>query len=264
MYKSSRSIPGEHVPSNQKKVSIRLKEIIFMTIGQILMIIFYATFTTYGIDVEASSTTTKSTILNYYPMYMDIHTMMFLGIGFIMTFLKYNGWSSVMFNMLTAVWCMQWGILCVTFFHQLFENEWHKIELDITYLIEGDFATGTVLVSYGAILGKVNSFQCLMMGTIEVIFYALNYGICQKIFHAIDMGGSMYLHLFGGYFGLACAWALGPRDMKKKNVNIGSNYHSYLFSAFGCMFLFMLWPSFNGVLAQGNSQHRVVINTVLA
>jgi ammonium transporter Rh len=32
----------------------------------------------------------------------------------------------------------------------------------------------------------------------------------------------------------------------------------------GCVFLFMFWPSFNGILGVGMSQHRAVVNTVLS
>jgi len=34
-------------------------------------------------------------------------------------------------------------------------EDWHKINLDITSLISGDFAAGAVLISMGAILGKI-------------------------------------------------------------------------------------------------------------
>ena len=78
------------------------------------------------------------------------------------------------------------------------------------------------------------------------------------------MGGSMYVHTFGAYFGLAVSYMITPKNISEKNKNIGSNYNSNLFAAIGTVFLFMYWPSFNGVFATGNSQHRVVVNTVLA
>jgi len=56
---------------------------------------------------------------------------------------------------------------------------------------------------------------------------------------------------------------LGPKKVGD-NKNIGANYNSNLFAAIGTLFLFMFWPSFNGALASGNQQHRVVVNTVLA
>merc|ERR1711935_849816 len=121
-----------------------------------------------------------------------------------------------------------------------------------------------VLISFGAVLGKVNSFQLLTMATIEVIFYGMNVGLGQKELHAVDMGGSMYVHTFGAYFGLACSWMLGPKKIADNNPNIGASYNSNLFAAIGTVFLWMFWPSFNGALATGNSQHRVVVNTVLA
>lgn len=175
------SVPGEHVPTMKKKSSLRFKEILFMTFMQVIIIILYATCTTYGTDVSGDgSTASANTIANYYPMFQDVHVMIFIGFGFLMTFLKYHGWSSIMFNMLIAAWSLQWGILCVSFFHAVFDNHWTTVELDITYLVEGDFAAGAVLISFGAVLGKINSFQLLVMATIECVFYGMNVGLGQK------------------------------------------------------------------------------------
>merc|ERR1712057_110023 len=44
----------------------------------------------------------------------------------------------------------------------------------------------------------------------------------------------------------------------------GSTYHSDMFAMIGTIFLWMFWPSFNGALATGDQQHRVIINTVIA
>ena len=42
---------------------------------------------------------------------MDIHSMMFIGFGFLMTFLKRYGYSSVGFNFLVAAYVLEWAIL---------------------------------------------------------------------------------------------------------------------------------------------------------
>jgi ammonium transporter Rh len=259
----SASIPGEHQLSEADKMKLRTREMIFFFTMQMLIILFYGLFTDFAPDVDPSQKN-QSTVQGYYPMFQDVHVMIFVGFGFLMAFLKYHSWTSVMFNFFVATWSIQWGILMVGLFHSVFEDNWHKIDLNIVYLIEGDFAAGAVLISFGAVLGKVNSFQLLMMATIEIIFYGMNVGLGQKTFHAIDMGGSMYVHTFGAYFGLACSWMLGPKKIAKENPNIGASYTSNMFAAIGTLFLFMFWPSFNGALATGNSQHRVVVNTVLA
>jgi len=75
----------------------------------------------------------------------------------------------------------------------------------------------------------------------------------------------MYVHTFGAYFGLACSIFITKKkeveDIKKLN---GASYNSDVTAMIGTIFLWMFWPSFNGALATGNSQHRVVINTVLS
>ena len=41
---------------------------------------------------------------------------------------------------------------------------------------------------------------------IEMIFYSLNETIGVVIFKATDMGGSMFVHTFGAYFGVAACY----------------------------------------------------------
>lgn len=50
-------------------------------------------------------------------MFQDVHVMIFIGFGFLMTFLKKYGLSAVSLNMLNAVICLQWATLVIGFFH---------------------------------------------------------------------------------------------------------------------------------------------------
>jgi ammonium transporter Rh len=72
-------------------------------------------------------------------------------------------------------------------------------------MILGDFAAGAVLISFGAILGKVSLFQLWAMATFEVFFYCINEAIVVEIFKIYDIGGSIVIHTFGAFFGLSVA-----------------------------------------------------------
>ena len=50
-------------------------------------------------------------------VFQDVHVMIFIGFGFLMTFLKRYGFGSVGFNFLIAAMSLQWGILMNGFFH---------------------------------------------------------------------------------------------------------------------------------------------------
>ena len=77
------------------------------------------------------------------------------------------------------------------------------------------------------------------------------------------MGGSMVVHVFGAYYGLAASYFLQPgRATNSKNMR--TSHPSQLVACIGTIFLWMFWPSFNGALASGAQQHRVIVNTVLA
>lgn len=148
----------------------------------------------------------------------------------------------------------------------LVEESFHRINLDIPSLIIGDFGAGCVLITFGVILGKCNLSQLWVLATLEIIFYGLNESICAGTLKAVDMGGSMYVHTFGAYFGIAASYFFSPKKLKAGDINANNEgaYLSQTIAMIGTLFLFMFWPSFNGALASEYQQQRVIINTVLA
>lgn len=194
--------------------------------------------------------------------------MIFVGFGFLMVFLKTHSWTSVGFNYLIAAWAMQISILIVGFWHQALDkpsDEWTKIVLDIPALIVGDFGAGCVLITFGALLGKISLIQMFVLATLEIIWYGLNESICAGQLGAVDMGGSMYVHTFGAYFGLAASYFFHNRKaIADEKHRCEGGYNSQMIAMVGTVFLFMFWPSFNGALAAADQQQRVIVNTVMA
>jgi ammonium transporter Rh len=77
------------------------------------------------------------------------------------------------------------------------------LELTISTILNGDYGAAAVLITFGALLGKCSLFQLFGVASIECFLFALNRAILEHIFKATDDGGSMYIHIFGGFFGLA-------------------------------------------------------------
>lgn len=205
-------------------------------------------------------------LANFYPMWMDIHVMIFIGFGFLMVFLKTHSWSSIGFNYVCAAWCLQCGILFQGFWRcALIEGFEHKINVNLLSICEGEFCAAAFLITMGALLGKATFPQLMMLATLESIFFTLNAVIVFEIFHVVDIGGALTIHMFGAYFGLAASFFFERKkaieDEKKRN---GGNYNSQLIAMIGTLFLFIYWPSFNGILGSGLAQQRAVVNTVLS
>merc|ERR1712137_1457766 len=189
-----------------------------------------------------------------------------------MTFLRRYQLGAVSYTLFIAAFSIQWSILTNGFFHRLVGHETfsHKINLNIENLITGDFAAGAVLITYGALIGKVGPLQMVILAFLECIFYSLNESIGAGELMAVDMGGSMFVHMFGAVFGVTASKVLSnSKYLQQKAMHApyhisGSSYHSDTFAMIGTVFLWMFWPSFNGALATGTARQRVVINTVLA
>ena len=233
---------------------------------QCLLFIGYNLFTDYSSEASGTIEGGVSNDINqYYPFFQDVHVMIFIGFGYLMTFLKKYSFTSLGYTFFIGAFIIQYSILMNGLIHNIMNNHYEKIYLNIESLITGDFAAGAALISFGALLGKVSLNQLLVLSILEIIFYSINESIGVIHYQAVDMGGSMYVHTFGAYFGLAVSYVVTDykqlEDDKRKE---GSNKTSDTFAMIGTIFLWLFWPSFNGALAVGNSQHRVVINTILS
>jgi ammonium transporter Rh len=253
-------IAGTAIPVTHGQGNLRFAQVGIVL--QIILIVLYGVATEYH-DKGGDASNPDGGMQFYYPVFQDVHVMILVGFGFLMTFLAKYGFSAVGFNFMITAFVIQWAILTNGFWHNVYEGKQKKIGLDITSLITGDFTTGAVLITFGALLGKVSPLQLLIIAFIECIVFGANETIGAYELGAVDMGGSIFVHTFGAYFGLAAAWAIGGKQAKDHKDNTSSKT-SDTFAMVGTLFLWMFWPSFNGALAQGSQQHRVVINTVLS
>ncbi|KAG8146539.1 hypothetical protein E2320_013686 [Naja naja] len=126
-----------------------------------------------------------------YPSFQDVHAMVFLGFGFLMTFLKRHSFGGVAFNFLIA-FALQWSILIQGFFHT-FHNG--KIHVGIESMINA--TSVLVLISFGALLGKTSPVQLLLMAGLEVTLFGINEYILLSLLQVKDAWGSMTIHTLG-------------------------------------------------------------------
>jgi len=204
-----------------------------------------------------------------YPLFQDVHVMIFIGFGFLMTFLKKYGLSAMSLNMLIAVICLQWATLIFGFTHLHWEDangvalEMPQIYLNqLNSMLFSDFAAATVLISFGVVIGTTSPLQLIVMALIEIVLFFANEVIGRKYLHAIDAGDTIFVHTFGAYFGLGVSRILYTKALSKENKNEGSDYTHDHFSMIGTIFLWLFWPSFNSATAVvGDAQQRAILNT---
>ncbi|XP_072132552.1 ammonium transporter Rh type B [Mobula birostris] len=237
---------------------------------QVLLVILFALFVRYDEHTDAMkwfelrsrnhTPNSENEFYFRYPSFQDVHVMIFVGFGFLMTFLRKYGYSSVGFNFLLAAFSLQWATLVQGWLHGLGEDG--KIHIGIESMINADFCTGSVLISFGALLGKCSPGQLLVMTVFEAAFFPINEFILLSLLQIKDAGGSMTIHTFGAYFGLTITRVLYRPQLEKSRHRENPVYHSNLFAMIGAIYLWMFWPSFNSaVTSLGSAQHRTALNT---
>jgi len=236
---------------------------------ELLLIVLIFIFGSYHVegetDLSAPGVYEGFYKLSYtYGMFMDVHVMIFVGFGFLMTFLRKYSFGAVGLTFLLGAYCIQLHIVLEGLFHFIAGHE-AIMHIDIKAFVLGDFAAGAVMITYGVLIGKVTSMQMMMIATLEMVFYTAN-EIISLDMAITDIGGSMVIHMFGAFFGLTLSLVL--KDTWPKAFTAGDNasvYHSDTFAMIGTVFLWMYWPSFNAILGvDDEKRHLAITNTVLS
>jgi len=201
-----------------------------------------------------------------------VNMMLIGGFGFLMAFVRRFTFSAVGLTFICVTFVTEWTILLEGFkkiAHR--EEESHGFDgpsytFPVTFhsILNGGFGAAAVMISVGGVLGKLNPLQILVMSVIEAAMFVLSCFIGYDILGVVDVGGAIYIHAFGAYFGLAVAMMSRKRDVEKAAHMEASRYTSDIFSLVGTVLLWIYWPSFNAALATGDAQHRAVINTYIS
>ncbi len=232
---------------------------------QAVVVVVWGLWFTYGEDAAPGGDVRTSPTPRNYGMFIDVQVMIFFGIGYLMSFLSRYAWSSVGVAFMMGAVAFQVATITNAAGAVLSGREPggpHGVSL--TDFLLADFTTATVLISYGAVVGRTSPVQLLVMIVVECVMVAVNDSIDRALSLA-DMGGGVGVHIFGAYFGLALSVGLGPKPKDGNGVEPQMSHTNDIFTMVGTILLWANWPSFNAALApEGPTQHRIMLNTAVS
>jgi ammonium transporter Rh len=202
--------------------------------------------------------------MQQYNFAIGILAMLLLGFGFLMVFVKKNGFSA-----LTGTYLV---VAAAIPLYMLLKNAGVLTAEampagSIETVLYAEFMAATALIAMGAVLGRLKLFQYLLLAVIMVPFYMTAewlvtegaLGVTQGF---VDTAGSIAIHAFGAYFGLAMSMVITTR--RHKDAVIDSDASSDRFSLVGSMILWLFWPSFCSAIVAPEQLQSTAVNTILA
>ncbi|NXD42936.1 RHL protein, partial [Copsychus sechellarum] len=192
-----------------------------------------------------------------YPVFQDVNHMVIFGFGFFLMVLRRYGFSSTGFNFLLIVLGVQCSVLVQDLLDLL---DIQYSELGVESLAGAVMSMTAVVISTGAVLGKANPVQLIVMSLVELIIFHVSRCINSTFLQVPQNLTLMHVHLFGAYFGVAVTsrFPEPPPGLDKNR----STPKSELLSVLGTVFVWMFWPNFNSILAE--TKWQAVLNTYLA
>jgi ammonium transporter Rh len=145
------------------------------------------------------------------------------------------------------------------------DTQW-PLPLGLSTFTDGEFAAATLLISYGAIIGRATPFQLAIMAVCQSLPYAFNKVVLVfGLWGAEDVGGTMTIHMFGALFGLSVSFVLGsPKETTVSNSS--PKAASDVLALIGTTLLWVYWPSFVGATETANPEYeqKCLVHTILA
>uniref|UniRef100_A0A8D0EK55 Rh family B glycoprotein n=1 Tax=Strix occidentalis caurina TaxID=311401 RepID=A0A8D0EK55_STROC len=190
------------------------------------------------------------------PGFRDVHLQSLLGFGLLVAFLGRYGPGSVAISILVVAFAIQWAVLIQGFLYFFLNG---KIYVGAQ---SADFCAAAILIATGAVVGRVNPVQMLLLTLLGVTLFTLNEYILLSLMGVRDSGGSLTVHTFSAYFGLMVSRILHEPHMEKRKEQQDEGHQPDFFAVVGTIFLWIFWPSFtSATTARDTAEPWAVLNT---
>ncbi len=224
--------------------------------------LFLLSFSSW-VNAEAAPALSEAQIVSKYNYIINILTMLLVGFGFLMVFVRRYGFGAVTGTYLVVAVGLPLYILLRA--NGIFGHQLSPHTLDS--LLFAELSVATALIAMGAVLGRLRVFQYALLALLVVPLYLLNEWIVLDDAFGYttgfkDTAGSIVIHAFGAYFGLSMSIVLTTAYQRSKPIE--SDHTSDRFAMLGSMVLWIFWPSFATALVPLENMPQTVVNTLLA
>jgi ammonium transporter Rh len=212
---------------------------------------------------ESSGTVNEARLVAQYNYSIHILAMLVVGFGFLMVFVKRYGFGAT-----TGTYLVVATGLPLYLFLRANGVIGHALTThSVESLMLAEFSVATALIAMGAVLGRLRVFQYALLTLLLVPLYALNEWIVLDNGLGItkgfqDSAGSIVIHAFGAYFGLAASIMLTTEQQRSQPIE--SDPTSDRFAMLGSMVLWLFWPSFATAIVPFEEMPQTIVNTILA
>lgn len=212
---------------------------------------------------EPAGAVNEARLVAQYNYSIHILAMLVVGFGFLMVFVRRYGFGATTGTYLVVATGLPLYMLLRANGVVGHSIQAHSVET----LMLAEFSVATALIAMGAVLGRLRVFQYALLTLLLVPLYALNEYLVLDNGSGLtkgfqDSAGSIVIHAFGAYFGLAASLVLTTAQQRSQPIE--SDPTSDRFAMLGSMVLWLFWPSFATAIVPFEQMPQTIVNTILA